>query len=195
MPTIKEIIKTYKIKESQLKKMWHQEIQRRVDFGISDEIFWQTQNCVVRYCSIKFSRDFDSLYNSYLVRKGIRFNPTTNFRDYEQRRLAIDSVNKYKTYTFSQIKDAGGALQLSLVCPFVHIIVDKEIEYKGCKIEVFYRTKNAAQSSEFPLKVLEVFKNDSRCKAVAYVYRKPTIKFVMFEKTKKNPYVDCDIYG
>jgi hypothetical protein len=125
------------------------------------------------------------LYHSYYVRKEIKFNPITSARDYELRKLSMDSISKYKRYTFSQIRDAGGALQLSRACPFIHIIEKEGIEYRGCKIAIFHRTKNAAQSKGFPAKVLEVFKNDSVCRAVAYIYKNPITRFVMFEKTGK----------
>lgn len=173
-----------KLTESQLKKIWKEEIKRRIDFGISEEVFSFGFTSNVKYCSIKFLRDFETIFHSYNVIKDIKFHPITHKRDFERRILFIDTVNKYKRYTFNQIKNAGGALQLSKVCPFVHIIEQQNIEYKGCKIEIYHRKKDAINSKEYPDKVLDVFKNDSFCRAVAFIYKEPLKRTVFFEKTK-----------
>ena len=54
--------KKIELSESQRRKIWHTEIEKRKDFGISDEIFISQFNSRVPYCGIKFSRDFENLF-------------------------------------------------------------------------------------------------------------------------------------
>ncbi len=154
--------------------LWEQEMQKRKEFGISEEFFYKTQFANLRYFQIKFFKDFESLY--YLSVSG--------HYDKDRNRLLKESVRKYKSYTFSQLKNAGGALQLSLTCPFVYTIVNENFEYNGCKIDIFHRTKNASESNMFPKKVLDIFKKDNKCKAVAFLFKSSLTRCVIIEKFK-----------
>lgn len=170
-----------KISSFQIERNWKKEVQKRIDFGISNENIWRYSNTT--YASIMFLRDFDSLYNSYLAMQSIPYKP--HHIDYEKKKLHIDSVKKYTKYVFKQLEDSDGVLQLSKVCGFVKIIVEKNIEYKGCKIEIFHRIKNANKSNIYPKKVIDLFKNNSTCRAVAYKYIVPIERKVIVETYKK----------
>lgn len=168
--------KKKELSESQIKKIWHTEIVKRKDFGISDEIFISHFNSRVKYCAIKFSRDFESLYFSSTVKGNDKS---------ELKQKCINAVCQYIKYTFNQIKEAGGALQMSKTCPFVQIILKEKIQYKNCRVHVFYRIKGAVNSSIYPEKVNEVFKKDSDCRAVVYSFVEPIIRNVLIEKKSK----------
>lgn len=172
MPKKKKI----ELSESQRRKIWNTEIEKRKEFGISDEIFISHFNSRVKYCGIKFSRDFESLYFSATAKGNEKS---------ELKQKCINAVCQYIKYTFTQIKDAGGALQMSKTCPFVQIILKEHIQYKNCGVHVFYRTKGAVDSAIYPLKVNEVFKSDSHCRAVVYSYVNPTVRNVLIEKKHK----------
>lgn len=165
------------------KKSWEKEIQKRKDFGISDAIFWETHYIKTHFCSMKFIRDFQSLYLSYIHLT----NHQHHSHDSETRKLLMSTFIKYKKYVFHQLKEAGGALHLSLVCPIVHVITKENIEYRGCKIEIFHRVKNTAQNPKaFPPAVTNVFKKHNSCRAVAFLYKISITKFVMVEKVHEN---------
>jgi hypothetical protein len=160
---------------------WNKEIKNRIKFGIPKELIWVHLN--IRYCSIMFLRDFKDLFYHYLAFKNLKLIPgTVDFIKRENHKIA---VKKYTEYVFKQIKDAGGALQLSKVCGFVHVIVEHNVQYKGLMIEIYYREKNASQSKKYPEKVLNLFKNNSTCRAVAFTYNVPICRKVLIEKNKK----------
>ncbi len=168
--------KKIELSESQRRKIWHTEIEKRKDFGISDEIFISQFNSRVPYCGIKFSRDFENLFFSATAKGNEKS---------ETKQKCISAVCQYIKYTFTQIKDAGGALQMSKTCPFVQIILKENIQYKSCGLHVFYRIKGAVDSSIYPVKVNEVFKSDSNCRAVVYSYVSPIVRNVLIEKKQK----------
>lgn len=160
-------------------KLWNQEIQKRKNFGISDEFFINNGFIKLYYCSLKYFRDFALLYSMYVSYK----NPK-HYGNLEARKLLMDSFIKYKSYTFNQLKEAGGALQLSKVCEFVNVIEQYELKYKSSQIIIFHRIKNAAKSNSYPEKVREVFQNDNKCRAVAFLYKETLTRQVMVEKLK-----------
>lgn len=176
----KELVKkrTAKTIKEKIQINWNKEIKNRIKFGISEELIWRHLN--VSYCSIKFVRDFRDLFQTYLGFKNV--NLPRGSVDFIKRQNHKNAVKKYTEYVFKQIKDAGGVLQLSKVCGFIYVIIEQDLQYKDLKMEIFYREKNASKSKKYPEKVLNLFKNNSTCRAVAFTYNIPICREVLIEK-------------
>jgi hypothetical protein len=166
-----------KLKKQQEKVSWEKEIQNRLDFGISNDFFWKTAYTNLSFSNINYYKDFETLY--------LLANADYTF-DKARKKALNDSVKKYKLYTFSQLKNSGCALQLSLVCNFVYIIEKYDMSNNNCKIKIYHRIKNASSSNVYPEKVKEIFKKDTKCRAVAYLYKESFTRCVFIEKLLKN---------
>jgi len=178
----KETNNKLKISDSYQKKLWKKEVEKRKKFGISSETFYGGYgNNYIRFCSLSFKRDFQTLYSCYVSRKDIKKH-SFNTHIKNNIDLFVDTFLKYKDYTFQQLEEANGALQLSKVCGLVHILEEHKIEYKDKKIEIFYRLKDAATLSCYPEKVKIIFQTDRYCRAVAFLYKEPNHRIVFLEK-------------
>lgn len=146
---------------------WRAEVKKRKDFGISEELFFTGHHRAPFY-KLRYYGEFEMLFHAYIHKK--------------QNTHIAKAVQKFKQYTFNQIKEAGGALQLSKVCHFAHIISKENLSLRGVKIRIFHRIKNAGQSPLYPNKVKELFQSDKKCRGIAYLYVVPEVRIVMTEK-------------
>lgn len=164
------------VKETELRRRWKNEVKKRQEFGIAKEIFFNSIGKSY-FCAIKFQRDFDSLVHYYNFCKKNK-KPSNNDSN------VIDAYKKYVAYTFKQISEAGGTLQLSKTCGFVYSIIRNNIEYKDIKIVIFHRVKDAINSKNYPEKVRALFDQDRKCMGVAFLCNVALTRTVLIEKKK-----------
>jgi len=179
-------IKLQKKKLKEKANWWKLEVKKRKDFGISSEPFYLAfGRFPIPFYSIRHKADFESLAFKFREYK-MNIGTTANARNNRKRlKHFIDEFKKYKEYTFKQLEDAGGALKLSETCEFVHIIIKEKLEYKGKKIEIYYREKDAVNSNKYPIKVKEVFVKNRHSMAVAFLFNEAPTRSVIFGKNLK----------
>jgi hypothetical protein len=159
-------------KQSTIKETcWNKEIRNRKKFGISTDLFDYGFTCT-SMCCLEYRKDFDMLFSAYYTYKSYN----------TEYKLIHDSFSKYKKYTFKQLKEAGGILSLSKLCPMVYNIFGESINYRNTGIKIYHKHKIYLGTKFYPDGVNKFFKQNSRCKAVAILYTIPLTRHVLFEK-------------
>lgn len=154
---------------------WKLEVQKRKNFGISTTNFLLPfRKISIPLSSLKTKADFEALEFKANLYKQPHYKNNDFYKHYHEQYL------KYKHYTFKQLKDFEGVLKLSDTCSFIHIIIKNDIDFNEHKLMIYHRSK---QNGDFyPEKVKNVFKNNSRCMAVSYLYKKSYVRQTLLEK-------------
>lgn len=174
----KELAKIRK-KATKLKKIsdWDIEVNKRIEFGIPISQMPSSIG-MAPAAMFKYKDDFETLWRhgSQRIRKG----DSKEFAD--RIKLYRKCISLYTRYTFKQLEDCDGALQVSKTCPMAYFITNNDYEYNGKRMAIYHRIKNAVAEGDYPEKVLQLFKNDSKCRAVFYLYHNALQRFVLIEK-------------
>ena len=175
--------------ERQLKeKEYNDENKKRLDFGISTMMFHPSWGDAKPMFEIRNKQYFEEIYNHSLVK--IK-EGSKNKYDIEINNFILvcrETVKKYIGYVFQQLSDAGGTLKLSKTCEFVQVMLKFGLGFENKRADIFYREKGAINLTHIYAKsVIDIFKKDSKCRAVVYSYLNTETRQVIFEKSKFKP--------
>jgi hypothetical protein len=158
-----------------VKDPWEEEVKQRIKFGIPSDEMRSFAGVNIPICSLKIVQDYNRIYDVSHTER--------NRWDKKWITLFKKADKKYTEYTFKQLEKANGALELSKTCQYVYPLSKNNVEYEHKSVMIYYRHKNAVQKTDFyPEKVIEVFKKNSRCRAVVFLYLKPLTRKVIVEK-------------
>lgn len=169
-------------KNKKVKTEWELEIEKRIAFGIPNDEIRTFSGQRLPICSLTYKQDFLDIFTR--SRRKLRKAYLGDADAQAIQNLYKKAAAKYTEYTFQQLEQAGGALELSKTCPYAHAICKNEVEFNDKYMMILYRCKDAVKSPDYPKKVIEVFKNNSKCRAVLYLFYKPLERKVLIEKDR-----------